>query len=138
MQYTAQENLSLQLHLMGLNAYTSVSDSKYLLSGGDKALLCSACLTSAKPLVGFIALQESIVVVHSCNLHTWKVEAGGSEVQCHSLLQNNLKVSLECVQPCLKAQTELNSIVSCKLLKPQFHSLMEDSNIVFNNEFVKN
>lgn len=38
----------------------------------------------------------------------------------------------------LKTQIKQNSLVIYKLLKAQFLYLMEDSNIVSNNEFVKN
>lgn len=76
--------------------------------------------------------------MNTYNAHTWEVEAGGSDIECPSLLQNKVEDSLEYVRPCLKARTKENSLVTSKLLKLQFHSIMEDSNNVSNNEFVKN
>lgn len=74
--------------------------------------------------------------MHACNAHYWEGKAGGSEVQCCSLLSNKCQVYLEYVRPYLYAQTKQESVPT-KLLKSQFHSLMEDSNIVFKNKFVK-
>lgn len=78
------------------------------------------------------------MVIHACNAHSWEGKAGGEAVQCRSLLWNKLEVGLECVRPYLYSQTKQKSLVTSKLLKPQFHSLMEDSNIVFKNKLVKN
>lgn len=49
-------------------------------------------------------MHKPAVVVYTCEPSTWKIEAGGSEVQDHPWLPREFKVSLGYVGPSLQKQ----------------------------------
>lgn len=75
MQSTAWGNLTLQLHLIGLDAHSALSDRNVCEEVGIKHY-CRV-LACTKPLVELIELQRLVMVMHACNAHSREGKAGG-------------------------------------------------------------